>query len=91
MLRFAGELDVAHVEDIRRQVSRALADGHREIGLDLAAVTFMDCASLGAMIGCLRQARAAGGRLQIAAASAPVRRVLELTGTGDALGLPPVA
>ncbi|WP_121250952.1 STAS domain-containing protein [Nocardioides ferulae] len=91
LLRFDGELDVARIDDIERQVTGALAEGHREIELDLGDVTFMDCATIGTLISCVREARAAGGTLQICAASPAARRVIDLTRTGDALGLAPAA
>ena len=84
-----GELDVATVEPLRQRFRAAQGTGQVDFEVDLAGVTFMDCASLGALLWCRRQARLAGGGLVVSEASPVARRLLTLTGTGDLLQ-PPV-
>lgn len=90
-VRLAGELDISRIDEVRRGIAAALTEGPGDIELDLSGVTFMDCATVGALITCLHQVRLAGSRLRVCAASAAARRVLDLTGTGEALGLAPTA
>ena len=74
-IRAAGEIDVASAPLLDDALAAATADGYREIHLDLAEVTFFDCAALRA----LEDADdAAPGRLRLVAAGEPVRLVLQL-------------
>ena len=84
-----GELDVATVEPLRERFRAARGTGQVDFEVDLAGVTFMDCASLRALLWCRREARRAGGGLVVKEASAVARRLISLTGTGDLLQ-PPV-
>lgn len=79
-----GELDAASAGDLVDGFGSVDATGVG-VDLDLAAVTFMDSSGLRSIIEAYRRARAAGFRLQVTAASEPVRRVFDLTGTSDLL------
>ena len=48
--------------------------------MDLAELSFIDCAGLAALASARREARKAGGDLLLAAAAQPVARLLSLTG-----------
>ncbi|ADL49527.1 MULTISPECIES: STAS domain-containing protein [Micromonospora] len=74
-IRAAGEIDMFSVPLLDDALATAAAGGYREIHLDLAEVTFFDCAALRA----LEVADdAAPGRLRLVAAGEPVRLVLHL-------------
>lgn len=80
-----GELDLLTADDVRRRLQDACTgvDG-RELVVDLSAVTFIDCSSLTPLM----QARARlGARLRLRGCSAPVRRLLRLTGLLEAFTL----
>lgn len=89
-LRFEGELDVSTVSSVRGSLAQALLDGHLEISLNLEAVTFIDCATVGSLVWARNQVSARGGRMRVRTASTAVDRILALTHTGDVLGRPPV-
>jgi anti-sigma B factor antagonist len=80
----AGEID--HTS------SRALADGLAartgDVTLDLSGVTFMDSSGLRVLLKAARSAEAAGHTLSLVAVSAPVARLLRITGLSDALRIP---
>lgn len=85
-----GELDVATVHDLRRRFTAALdqpaLDGPAlDLDLDLAGVTFMDAAGLGAVMWCRRRALDAGRACIVDAASPAALRLMRLTGTHDLL------
>ena len=61
-------------------VLAAAAAGNPRIIIDLAALEYIDCHALGALVRVRAQARQAGGDLLLAAPRGPVRRLLDLTG-----------
>ena len=75
MLR--GELDIANAAGLRAVLSEAVARNPHVIA-DLSDLTFIDCASLGALVRARARAREAGGDLVLAGARGRVLRVLAL-------------
>ena len=79
-LEWAGDLDIASASVLSTALA-VLADlGSRRVVLDLSGVAFMDCAGLGALLDA--DTRLPGG-LVLVGPSAPVRRLLGLTGLTD--------
>jgi anti-sigma B factor antagonist len=76
-----GELDVLSVSGLRGAVARGSADGCSSVVIDLEGVTFIDCTGLSALLACQQEVAASGGTFSVAALSAAVSRVVELTGT----------
>jgi len=60
-------------------VAKVVGEGSNHVVVDLGGTEFMDSSGLGALIGCLKLARQAGGDLRIANVRPQVRMVLELT------------
>jgi anti-anti-sigma factor len=82
----AGELDMAAAFKLESGVDPLLEDEAVDsVQLDLSEVGFVDSAGLGALLSLRERAQDRGVALEIARASDPVRRLLELTGLGDAL------
>lgn len=75
----AGRLDLAEAPVLREAVADVVAGGARRVVLDLGGVECMDSSGLGALIGCLKITRQAGGDLRIARVGPRVQMVLELT------------
>ena len=78
-LRLAGELDLATSAPVRRELREAFDSGARDIVVDISAVSFMDAAALGMLVGVHRLFAAAGGTLRLTEPQRGVRRVLEVT------------
>lgn len=74
-----GRLTMASAAELKALVERAVGSGRRLVVVDLAETAFMDSSGLGAVVGGLRSARAAGGDLRIARPTEQVSTVLELT------------
>jgi anti-anti-sigma factor len=72
-----GELDIADAADLGAVLSEAVARNPHVIA-DLSDLTFVDCASLGALVRARTRAQEAGGDLVLAGARGKVRRVLAL-------------
>ena len=59
-----GELDVGTVAPVRSYIA-PLVEEPLPVRLDLAGVTFLDCATLGLLVTLSQRARAAGGSLSV--------------------------
>ncbi|MGE0230103.1 MAG: STAS domain-containing protein [Dehalococcoidia bacterium] len=79
VLRLNGRLDLGCAVEVKTSILRAVEDGQPFVVVDLEHVPFIDSSGLGALIGGLRAARAAGGDLRIANAGPQARMILELT------------
>ncbi|MDN3935662.1 STAS domain-containing protein [Arthrobacter sp. YD4] len=75
----AGRLNMVSAPKLREMVAQVVAAGSSRIVLNLEQTAFMDSSGLGALIGCLKAARQAGGDLRIAAVQPQVQMVLGLT------------
>ena len=74
-----GRLNMVGAPALREVVAGVVAGGSTRVVVDLGGTEFMDSSGLGALIGCLKLARQAGGDLRIANVRPQVRMVLELT------------
>lgn len=80
LLVLAGEIDIATSGRFRAIVETAVDEGCSLVA-DMAEVTFMDSSMLRELLRAHRDLAASGRRFLLAAPQAPVRRLLELTGT----------
>lgn len=78
-VRADGRLNMVSAPKLREFITTVIADGSNRIVLNLHDITFMDSSGLGALIGCLKAARQAGGDLRIASVQPQVKMVLQLT------------
>jgi len=72
-----GELDLYTAPGLRCVLLRTRA---REVVLDLSAVTFLDTAALGVLVGCHEWAARRGGRLRLVCPQPFLRKVFRITG-----------
>jgi anti-sigma B factor antagonist len=79
VIRGEGRLNMVSAPGLREAVTEAVAAGRPRIVVDLSGVEFMDSSGLGALVGCLKTTRQAGGDLRIAAPSEQVTMVLKLS------------
>lgn len=80
--RVFGELDVASVGALREELRLTMAAGSGPVVLDLAAVTFVDAAGLGALVWFAYEMRARGRRASVHGAGPMASRLLEMTHVG---------
>lgn len=85
-LALTGELDLNTATDLYRAVKDALSAYPTTI-LDLTGVTFCDSSGLNTLIRLRSRARAAGGRLVLAAPPRQMLRLLTVTGAGSSFPL----
>lgn len=83
-----GDLDVTSAAGTEAAITALMAQGQWLV-IDLSALDFMDCASLGALLGVQRLARRCGGDVVLAAPHSYARRLLALTGKDKAFWVQP--
>ena len=72
-------LEGENSERFKEKIRATIAEGRRNLVVDLRQVEFIDSSGLGALISALKILRASGGDLRLACPSEAVRSVLELT------------
>ncbi len=80
-----GELDLATVDALDREVRSLLTSGFRSLVLDLRALSFLDSTGVRYILTLARAAEPDGFRLELVQGGDHVRRLFELTGTLTAL------
>jgi anti-anti-sigma factor len=84
-LRVRGELDVASAPDLARALEGLLKTDHSVVILDLAELSFLDCAGMRPIRTALCTLRSSGGALVIRHPAPLVERALRIGGLADAL------
>ncbi len=74
-----GRLNLVSAPKLREVIADVIAHGSNRVVINLEKTVFVDSSGLGALIGCLKAARQAGGDLRIAGVQPQVRMVLQLT------------
>lgn len=77
LVRLCGEVDLSWTPQVRSAVLAAF-DAGMPVGVDLAAVDYIDSSGIAALVEGLQKARAKGLRFALLAPSTAVRAVLEL-------------
>ena len=85
IVAISGEVDVCTEAPLQQSVLWIIRECGARLMLDVSGVSFMDCAGLRALLATRRRAETRGGFLRLIAISAAVRRIIELTGTQEAL------
>ncbi|WP_425553531.1 STAS domain-containing protein [Dactylosporangium salmoneum] len=84
-VRVAGELDAAACPQLRAALAAAAAADPSLLELDLGGVTFCSGTAVAELCAAERRLAIVGGGVVVAAASRPVRRLLDLLGLGRLL------
>lgn len=74
-----GEIDICSSAQLREQLLSVIRRHGARVVLDLAEVTFIDCAGISTLLAARRQALLEGGSLRVLRASPRVRRIISLT------------
>jgi anti-sigma B factor antagonist len=86
LVRVACRLDAEGAEVFTQEIDRLLRVGEHAVQLDLAAVTFVSSAGIGALVAAHKKLKAAGGALEVVDAGPQVRGVLKLTKLDTLIG-----
>ena len=71
-------LDASNVVELRQRVGEIERD-HSRIVFDMSRVEFIDSSVIGALVGFMRKARAAGGDVKLAGLTPDLETIFELT------------
>ena len=74
-----GEVDLATAPTLKNRLLELVANGSREIVVDLSSTDFLDSTGLGAVVAAYKRVRAHEGNLSLVATAARVKRVFEIT------------
>jgi anti-anti-sigma factor len=83
VVALTGELDAAHCADVARA---CMSQGHVDVIVDMADLTFMDCSGYGALVASRSVLRARGGSLSVLDARGEPLRLLMLVEEETAAG-----
>ena len=89
LLALGGELDLETLPQVAQALTELRRTGYLRVVIDLSALTFCDSSGLSALLRGNRALRTDGGRLLVAGARGPVRRLMEVTDMGRVLELEP--
>jgi anti-sigma B factor antagonist len=89
VLKLEGELDLSVASDLEKEIIRTIDRAPQGVSIDLTDVSFLDSSSVRALLRASEAADDAGKKLRVSGASGITRRVLELTGVDEVLGLEP--
>jgi anti-anti-sigma factor len=87
-MTLGGELDMGAAFRLEPAFDSAVSGGDvRSVALDLAAVTLVDSAGIGALLSIRERAHQLGIELALTRVSQPVRRIFDLTGVSGTFGV----
>jgi anti-anti-sigma factor len=84
-VRVCGECDASNAATLRDFLLGVLTAESARMVLDLSRLDFLDCAGARSLVAVSRRARLLGGSLAVTAPTAPVARLLHVTGLGGLL------
>ncbi|MGR6319195.1 STAS domain-containing protein [Micromonospora soli] len=84
-LQLAGELDLSTAPQLNDAIDRLIAEGRRQLLLDLSQLTFCDSTGIAAFVRGDNLLAADDGWLRVTGATGRVARVLQITGLADLL------
>jgi anti-anti-sigma factor len=87
VVEICGEMDIQSAGKLRDELLRVVHLHGPEVTLDLAGVTFLDCAGVNVLLATRRRAGLEGGRVRITRASPRVRRMMALLGLQEMFAL----
>lgn len=74
-----GDIDVTCAAELRTRLSSLLDDGHNELLINMAEVSFIDSTGLGVLVDALVRAREEGGDIELIELTGVTRKIFELT------------
>lgn len=89
VLEVGGEIDVYTAPRLKERLLELVADGTRQILVDLEAVEFLDSTGLGVLVGGLRRVRAQGGHLALVCTQERILKIFRITGLASFFDIHP--
>jgi anti-sigma B factor antagonist len=80
VIEIRGDIDIQSAPELRDELLRVIRRRGAQLTLDLAGVTFLDCAGLNVLLATRRRAQLENGSVRIVRASPRVLRMISLLG-----------
>ena len=80
VISLAGEVDLYTAPEFKQQLLEVIAQGAREVIVDLTNTTFIDSTTLGVLVGGVKRLRAQDGRLALVCSDRNITKIFEITG-----------
>jgi anti-sigma B factor antagonist len=87
VVEICGEIDIQSAPQLRDELLRVVRRYGPQLALDLAGVTFLDCAGVNVLLATRRRARLEDGWVRVTRASPRARRTISLLGLQEVLAL----
>lgn len=75
-----GELDMYTAPRLKDALTEGIAEGHKQLVVDLTRVGFLDSTTLGILVGGLRQLRSEAGELHLVVDHPHLAKMFRITG-----------
>jgi anti-sigma B factor antagonist len=79
-LAVSGEIDLATVDQLEKEVKATLDDDYGNLAVDLTSADFMDSTGLRALVMADRSFRDSGRKFALVITNGPISRLIELSG-----------
>ena len=80
IVRVSGDLDCYSAPELRTALLTLVADGPRQVVVDVGGTNFIDSTGLGVLVSGVRRLRDGGGDMVLRSPNALTRRLFEITG-----------
>jgi anti-anti-sigma factor len=80
LVKVTGEIDASTAPTLGQALDSAIDRGMRTVVVDAAGITFIDSSGLSVLVAAHKRLIAGDGELVVASSSAPVRRLLGISG-----------
>ena len=87
VVAICGEIDIQSASELREKLLQVIRRRGPQVTIDLAGVTFLDCAGINVLLATRRRAQLEDGWVRLVRASPQVRRTLSLLNLERAFGL----
>jgi anti-sigma B factor antagonist len=87
LVEIRGDIDAYSAPGVREELLRVIRHCGPQLALDLAEVSFIDCAGVSMLLATRRRAGLEGGSLEVVRVSPRVERMISLLGLGWAFGI----
>ena len=87
VVTICGQIDLLSAPELREELLLVIRRRGPQVTIDLAGVTFLDCAGLNVLLATGRRARLEGGSVRLVRVPPRVRRIISLLNLDRAFGL----
>ena len=80
VIELGGEVDLYTAPEFKERLLSVVADGKKQIVVDLSKATFIDSTTLGVLVGGVKRLRPTGGALTLVCTDQNITKIFEITG-----------